>query len=216
MKRKSIAVLGLGQFGMTVAKELAALNHEVLGVDIDSEIVQRISPYITHAVIADTTDEEALRSLSLKQFDAVVIAIGYNTQANLLTTMLVKELDAAYIVAKAENHLQGKMLKKMGVDMVIYPDNDMAKRLAQSLIREYVVDYLQLSSSIGLVEIETPNFLIGKTLIESELREKFNLSVVAIRKGEEIQAPPKPNMPLTATDKLLIIGHNADLDALEQ
>ena len=122
MKYKTIAVIGLGQFGTTIAKMLASMNHEVLGVDINPEIVQKVSPYVTHAIVADTTDEEAIKALALSQFDIVIVAIGDNIQANLMTSMLLKEMKMPHVVSKAENALQGKMLKKMGVDMVIYPE----------------------------------------------------------------------------------------------
>jgi len=167
MKYKTIAVIGLGQFGTTIAKMLASMNHEVLGVDINPEIVQKVSPYVTHAIVADTTDEEAIKALALSQFDIVIVAIGDNIQANLMTSMLLKEMNMPHVVSKAENALQGKMLKKMGVDMVIYPEYDVAQRLAQSLTREHVMDYLQLSKSISLIEVDMPKFLVGTCLKDS-------------------------------------------------
>ena len=159
MKHKTIAVIGLGRFGSTIAKMLASMNHEVLGVDIDPEVVQKISPFITHAIVADTTDEEAIKALALSQFDLVIVAIGGNLQANLMTAMLLKELEAPKIVAKAENNIQGKML-------------------------------------------------------HSNLREKYNLNAVGIRRGEDLEVPPNPSTILDEDDKLLVIGNNSDLDAL--
>lgn len=214
MKNKTIAVIGLGRFGTTIAKLLASMNHEVLGVDIDPEVVQKISPYITHAIVADTTDEEAIKALALSQFDLVIVAIGDNIQANLMTSMLLKEMHIPKIVAKAENTLQGKMLSKIGVDQVIYPEFDMAQRLAQSLTREHVMDYLQLSKSVSLIEINMPLFMVGSCLKESNLREKYNLNAVGIRRGDDLEVPPNPTTILSAEDKLLIIGNNSDLDAL--
>ena len=214
MKNKTIAVIGLGRFGTTIAKLLASMNHEVLGVDIDPEVVQKISPYITHAIVADTTDEEAIKALALSQFDLVIVAIGDNVQANLMTSMLLKEMHIPKIVAKAENTLQGKMLSKIGVDQVIYPEFDMAQRLAQSLTREHVMDYLQLSKSVSLIEINMPLFMVRSCLKESNLREKYNLNAVGIRRGDDLEVPPNPTTILSAEDKLLIIGNNSDLDAL--
>lgn len=214
MKRQSIMIIGLGQFGSTVAKSLIELDQEVLGVDIDADIVQRATTFLTHAVVADATDELVLQSLGLGQYDIVIVAIGDNTQANLMTSMMLKELNVPYVVSKAESELQGKMLKKIGVDMVLYPERDMAMRLAQSLTRDYVLDYLQLSNDIGLVEIETPEFLVGKTLIESGLREIYQLSVVAVKTGNDIEVPPKPNRPLTEADRLILIGRIHDIDEL--
>ena len=214
MKNKTIAVIGLGRFGTTVAKMLASMNHEVLGVDINPEIVQKISPYVTHAIVADTTDEEAIKALALSQFDMVIVAIGDNLQANLMTSMLLKEMNMPYVVSKAENSLQGKMLKKIGVDLVIYPEYDVAQRLVQSLTREHVMDYLQLSKNISLIEVIMPQFMVGSCLKESNLREKYNLNAVGIRRGEELEVPPNPTTVLSASDKLLVIGNNSDLDAL--
>ena len=214
MKNKTIAVIGLGRFGTTIAKLLASMNHEVLGVDIDPEVVQKISPYITHAIVADTTDEEAIKALALSQFDMVIVAIGDNVQANLMTSMLLKEMHIPKIVAKAENTLQGKMLSKIGVDQVIYPEFDMAQRLAQSLTRDHVMDYLQLSKSVSLIEINMPSFMVGACLKDSNLRETYNLNAVGIRRGDDLEVPPNPTTILSAEDKLLIIGNNSDLDAL--
>ena len=214
MKHKTIAVIGLGQFGGTVAKMLASMDHEVLGVDIDPEVVQKISPFITHAIVADTTDGEAIKALALSQFDIVIVAIGDNVQANLMTSMLLKEMNMPHVVSKAESDLQGKMLKKMGVDMVIYPEYDVAQRLVQSLTRDYVMDYLQLSKNISLIEIKMPSFLVGSCLKDSNLREKYNLNAVGIRRGEDLEVPPNPITILGEDDKLLVIGNNSDLDAL--
>lgn len=216
MNKKAVAVIGLGRFGATVAKTLSAQGHEVLGVDINEETVQRISPYVTHAVVADTSDEDALRALSLNQFDDVVIGIGDNVQGNLMTAMLVKEIGAKYIVAKAQSTLQGRLLEKIGVDLVIYPESDMALRVAQMLVREHVIDYLQLSKDIGLVEMETPAFLQGKTLIEANIRAKYNVNVVAIKRDNDVLAPPDPNDPLRGTDTLMIIGRDPDITRLEE
>lgn len=216
MNKQAVAVIGLGRFGATVAKTLSAQGHEVLGVDINEETVQRISPYVTHAVVADTSDEDALRALSLNQFDDVVIGIGDNVQGNLMTAMLVKEIGAKYIVAKAQSTLQGRLLEKIGVDLVIYPESDMALRVAQMLVREHVIDYLQLSKNIGLVEMETPAFLQGKTLIEANIRAKYNVSVVAIKRDNDVLAPPDPNDPLRGTDTLMIIGRDPDITRLEE
>ncbi len=216
MEKKSIAIIGLGRFGMTMAKAIAEMDHEVMGIDIDEDVVQRISPYITHAAVADTTDEDALRALSLNQFDVVVVAIGDNLEANLMTAMLLKELGVKYVVAKSQDKMQGKMLDRIGVDLVVYPECDMALRISQMLTRNHVVDYLTLSKDIGLVEMETPKFLVGKTLIESNLRESYNLSVVALKRGDEIIVPPDPKMVLEKMDLLMLIGRDADISKLEK
>lgn len=216
MDTKSFCIIGLGRFGLTVAKTIAELGHEVLGIDIDEEVVQKASPYMTHVAIMDTTDEDALASLGISNFDVVVIAIGDNLQANLLTVLLLKELGVKYLVAKAQTNIQGRMLQKIGVDDIVYPEQDMALRIAHSLTRDHVLDFFQLSEQISLVEMETPKFLVGKNLIESKLRENYNVSVVALRKGEAVIAPPNPMDPLKSDDILLLIGKNEDVNRLDR
>jgi len=211
MKAKTIAILGLGRFGGTLAKELESLNQEVLGVDSNEELVQKHSNYLTHTVIADVTDIEVLKSLSLNQFDTVVVSIADDIRASLMTTMLLKELGIKSIIAKAKDSLHGKMLEKIGADIVIYPERDMALRLAQQVIRENVVDYLKIAPDVGLVELEVPDILVGISLKESKLREDYNLSVVAIKIGDDVEVPPNPTRPLDKRDKLLIIGHDEDI-----
>lgn len=215
MKTKSIAVIGLGRFGMTVARTIVELGHEVVGVDIDEDAVHKVSPYITHVAVMDTTDEDALNELGINNFDVVIVAIGANVQANLFTIMLLKEMGVKHLVAKAQSTLQGRMLKKIGVDMIIYPERDMALRVAHSLTRDHVLDYFKLSDSISLVEMETPRFLVGKTLMESRLREDYNVSVVVLRQGESVIAPPSPHDLLKADDILMIIGKNEDVNRLD-
>lgn len=216
MKAKTVAILGLGRFGGTLAKELESLNQEVLGVDIDEELVQKHSNYLTHTVIADVSDMEVLKSLSLNQFDTVVVSIADDIRTSLMTTMLLKELNISHIIAKAKDSLHGKMLEKIGADVVIYPERDMALRLAQQVIRENVVDYLKIAPDVGLVELEVPEMLIGVPLKDSKLRESYNLSVVAVKVGDEVEVPPNPTRPLTALDKLLIIGHDEDIYRLSK
>ncbi len=197
-------------------KQGEALYRQVRGQSNDQLTLyrERKSYGKEETLLEDTTDEEAIKALALSQFDIVIVAIGDNIQANLMTSMLLKEMKMPHVVSKAENALQGKMLKKMGVDMVIYPEYDVAQRLAQSLTREHVMDYLQLSKSISLIEVDMPKFLVGTCLKDSNLREKYNLNAVGIRRGEDLEVPPNPFTILSAEDKLLIIGNNSDLDAL--
>lgn len=216
MSTKSFCVIGLGRFGTTIAKTVAELGHEVLGVDIDEEVVQKASPYLTHVAILDVTDEDALAELGVSNFDVVVVAIGDNLQSNLLSVMLLKDMGVKYLVAKAQTSIQGRMLSKMGVDDIVYPEQDMAIRIAHSLTRDHVLDFFQLSDQISLVEIETPKFLVGRTLIESRLREDYNVSVIAVRRGETLIAPPDPMIPLKEDDVLIIVGKNDDVNRLDK
>ncbi|SUP41086.1 potassium channel family protein [Veillonella criceti] len=216
MKRKTIGIIGLGRFGGTLAKQVAALGHEVCGIDIDEKVVQKLTPFITHSIVADFSDEETIRSLHLQDFDVVVIAIGDDLKAKLLTAMVLKELQAPYVVAKASSDMESKLLERVGVDLVIFPEMNMADRLAQMLTREYIVDYFQLSQDIGLVEMNTPAFMVGHTLEELSLRSRYGINIVAIKRHKSVMVPPNPKEPLTEEDMLILIGRNEDITKLSQ
>ncbi|MDY3974741.1 TrkA family potassium uptake protein [uncultured Veillonella sp.] len=214
MKRKSIGIIGLGRFGSTLAKKVTALGHEVYGVDRDEKVVQKLAPYIAQSVVADFTDEDTIAELHLETLDMVVIAIGEEMNAKLLTAMVLKDLKSPYIVAKASSLMESKLLKKVGVDFIVYPEIDMAERVAQMLSGDHIVDYFQLSKDIGIVEIKTPNFMVDKSLKELELRKSYNVNVVAIKRNNEVMAPPDPNDKLRATDMLILIGQNDEITKL--
>lgn len=216
MKRKTIGIIGLGRFGGTLAKQVAALGHEVCGIDIEEKVVQKYTPFLTHSLVADFSDEDTIRSLHLQEFDVVVIAIGDDLKAKLLTAMVLKELKAPYVVAKASSHMESKLLERVGVDLVIFPEMNMADRLAQMLTREYIVDYFQLSQDIGLVEMNTPQFMVGHSLLELGLRSRYGVNVVAIKRQKEVLAPPDPKEPLSEEDMLILIGRNKDITKVSQ
>ncbi len=213
--KKQFAVIGLGRFGTSVAMTLQQLGHEVLAIDADEEIVQKLSDQVTHVVQADTTDENALNALGLRNFDAVVIAIGENVQANVATTLLVKEMGVPLIIAKARNALHGKMLEKIGADRVVYPERDMGQRVAHSLISTNVLDYIELSPSLSLVEVTAPGLFVGKTLLQSNMRAVYGVNVVAIKRGEQLIVPPQPNEIIQESDVLIVIGSTEGLQKLE-
>lgn len=146
---KHFAVIGLGRFGTSVAMTLQSLGHEVLAIDSDAERVQKLSDQVTHVVQVDTTEESALMALGLRNFDAIVVAIGEDVQANVATTLLLKEIGVPYIIAKARNALHGKMLEKIGADRVVYPERDMGQRVAHSMVSANVLDYIELSPNLS-------------------------------------------------------------------
>lgn len=216
MKRKSIGIIGLGRFGGTLAKQVTGLGHEVYGVDRDEKVVQKIAPYIAQSVIADFTDEDTVRELHLETLDVVVIAIGEDMNAKLLTAMVLQEIGCPYIVAKASTAIESKLLKKVGVDLIVYPEMDMAERVAQMLTGDHIVDYFQLSKDIGIVEIRTPQFMVDKNLKELELRKQYGVNIVALKRDNQIIATPDPNDRLRATDMLIVIGRNEEITKLGQ
>lgn len=212
---KQFAVIGLGRFGTSVALTLHSLGHEVLAIDADEDRVQRLSEQVTHVVQADTTDENSLKALGLRNFDAVVVAIGANLQANVATTLLLKEMGIPFIIAKASNALHGKMLEKIGADRVVYPERDMGQRVAHSLISSNVLDYIELSPSLSLVEVKAPAAFIGQTLQQANMRALYGVNVVAIKRLEMLIVPPQPNDVIKERDILIVIGASEGLQQLE-
>ena len=216
MKRKTIGIIGLGRFGGTLAKQVAALGHEVVGIDIEETLVQKLAPYLTHSIVGDFSDEDTIRQLNLQELDVVVIAIGDNLKAKLLSAMVLKELHTPYIVAKASTTMESKLLERVGADLSIFPEMDMAERVAQMLTRENIVDYFQLSQDIGLVEMGIPQFMVGHTLVELDIRKHYNVNIVAVKRDKNVIAPPNPNNPLQDDDMLIVIGRNEDITKLSQ
>ena len=165
---------------------------------------------------ADTTDEEALKSLGIRNFDAVVVAIGHDVQASVLTTLLLKEAGVSYIVAKAQNALHGKMLEKIGADRVVYPEWDMGMRIAHNLISTNVLEYIELSPELSIVEVTVPREMVGKALSESSLREGYGLNLVAVKRNDSVLVTPKPTEVFRLGDILFVIGENRGIRRLEQ
>lgn len=214
-KTKQFAVIGLGRFGTSVAMTLHKMGYEVLAIDSDEERVQEFSNEVTHVVQADTTDEDTLAALGIRNFDVVIVAIGEDIQANIMTTLQLKELGIPYIVTKASNKLHGKMLEKLGADRVVYPERDMGQRVAHNLVSSTVMDYIELSPNLNIMEVSVPHALVGKTLAETNLRAKFDINVVAIKRGDEIIVPPLPSEKIVAHDVLVVVGSIKGIQRLE-
>lgn len=216
MSQKQVAVIGLGRFGSAVARTLHNLGHEVLGIDADQDLVDLFSAELTHAVSCDCTDEEALRSLGLRNFDVVVVAIGHDVQASILTTVILKELGVPVVIAKAANELHGRTLSKVGADKVIYPERDMGARLAHSLLTGSETDYIELSPEYTIMELAAPQKLVGKSLRDANLRARFGISVMAIKTGEAINAAPLATDEIKQGDILVLLGSNEGVRQLER
>lgn len=214
-KTKQFAVIGLGRFGTSVAITLHKMGYEVLAIDNNEERVQEFSNEVTHVVQADTTDEDTLVALGIRNFDVVIVAIGEDVQSNILTTLQLKELGVPYIVTKASNKLHGKMLEKLGADRVVYPERDMGQRVAHNLVSSTVLDYIELSPNLNIMEVSVPQALVGKTLAETDLRAKYEINVVAIKRGDEIIVPPLPNERIKIHDILVVVGSIKGIQRLE-
>jgi trk system potassium uptake protein TrkA len=211
MGKRQYAVIGLGRFGTSVAHRLYTAGQEVLGIDISEERVENAELSVTHAVIADTTEEEGLKSIGIRNFDCVIVAIGNDMQSSILTTLLLKELGVEKVIAKALNKNHGQVLTKVGADWVIYPERDMGERVANQLLSPNMLNYIELSKEYNIEEIILPMSMKGKSLRELDLRAKYNISVIAIVSNGEIIIAPSPDQNIHEKDMLLVVGNKEDL-----
>ncbi|SCJ56068.1 Ktr system potassium uptake protein A [uncultured Clostridium sp.] len=215
-KSKQFVVIGLGRFGESVAKTLYGLGHDVLAIDMDEDMVQEISDSVTHAVQMDATDESALRTLGLRNFDVAVVTIGSNIQASTMVTLLVKELGVKYIIAKGQSDLHAKVLYKIGADRVVLPEKDMGVRVAHNLVSASILDYIELSPDYSIMEMKALEEWNGKTLTELKLRSKYGINVMAIKKNDDINISPSADEIISADDIIVAIGSAEDLAKIEE
>ncbi|MBS3810930.1 MAG: TrkA family potassium uptake protein [Halanaerobiales bacterium] len=209
---KQFIVIGLGRFGSSVAKTLTDNGHDVLAIDLNHQIIQDISNDVTHAVEADATDEEALKTLGVRNFDVAIVSIGDNIHANILSTLILKELGVPYVIVKAQDALHGKVLTKVGADRVVYPERDMGERIAHNLISSNVLDYLEFAPDYSVVEILASQNMIGKSLGELEFRSRFDVNVMAIKRGQHLNMTPGASDKILEDDTLIVMGKNENLD----
>lgn len=204
--RKQFVVIGLGRFGTSVAKTLNVLGHDVLAMDKNEHAVQVIMHDVTQAVQADARDEETLRALGVRNFDVAVVAIGDDLEANILITLMLKEMGIPYVVAKAQSALHGKVLEKIGADKIIFPEQDMGIRLANNLVRTNVMDFIELSLDFSIFEIIASAQFVNKTLGELDLRAVYQINVVAIKKrADQIIIAPGANAVVEEKDILVVV-----------
>ncbi|MCF6092511.1 TrkA family potassium uptake protein [Microaerobacter geothermalis] len=215
---KQYAVIGLGRFGSSVAKTLYEMDYDVMAIDTDEERIQEHINHVTHAVRADSTDEQALKSLGIRNFDVVVVAIGQDIQASILTTLVLKELGVKYIVVKAQNERHGQVLYKIGADRVVFPERDMGVRVAHNLISPNILDFIELADNYSIAEVSMSNKMVGtgKTLREMDIRAKYGCNVIAIRSGSKMNVAPNPDDIIIEGDVLVVLGSNDDLKEFEE
>jgi trk system potassium uptake protein len=213
--RKQFVVIGLGRFGTSVAKTLSTLGHDVLAMDKNEHAIQVIMKDVTQAVQADAREEETLRALGVRNFDVAIVAIGDDLEANILITLMLKEMGIPYVVAKAQSIQHGKVLEKIGADKIVYPEQDMGIRLANNLIKTNVMDFIELSLDFSIFEIIAPAQFVDKSIGKLNLRAFYKLNVVAIKKGEEkIVIAPGANAVIEEKDILVIVCNKKALSRL--
>jgi trk system potassium uptake protein TrkA len=222
MAKRTFAVIGLGRFGSAMATTLSQLGHEVIGIDGDEDRVSSLADQVSHTVRLDATDDRALRAAGIQDVDVAVVSIGENIESSLLVVTLVQELGIQNIVAKAVTPLHGRILEKLGVKRVVFPEREMAVRVAHSLVIPNVIDYIELSGDFSIVEVPAPAEFFGKTLREIGLRARFGLTTIAIKHvsrtgdGTTTNIAPGPDDVVQAGDILSLLGSNERLGQLDR
>jgi trk system potassium uptake protein len=214
--RKNFAVIGLGRFGGSICRTLSDEGFEVLAIDKNEERVNSFAMIASHAAVGDTTDEAVLKSLGIRNFDHVIVAIGDDIQSSILTTLILKELGVNHITVKAQNDYHEKVLLKIGADKVVHPERDMGRRIAHNMASSSVLDYLELSDEHSIVEIVANSKIAGHTIIDLDIRKKYGLNIVAIKRGMDIIVSPKANEDILVNDVLIVIGTDDDIDRFER
>ena len=222
---RQVAVIGLGKFGSTVARELTERGAHVIAVDENSERVEDIKEAVTYAVVVDSVDENALRAVGIQNVDVAVVCIGEDVEANLLTTLLLRKIGVKKIWARAIGPLQQEILKTMEVDNIINLEEEMGSLVANSLISRSISKCIPLTPGHSIAEIPVPRKLVGRNIKELRLRESYRINVVAVKKkrpqindhGERIfeecmEHVPVPDAPLEETDVLMVIGSDIDIE----
>lgn len=202
---KSVLIIGVGQFGSHIAKRMEELRCEVMAIDINEDSINEILPYVTNARIGDSTNEEFLRSLGIDNFDVCIVALGSLFQTSLETTSLLKELGAKMVISRATNDVQMKFLLRNGADEVVYPEKQMALRIATRYASDSILDFIQLDSNYSIYELKCPKDWYGKTLSQIDIRKKFNINILTIKRNGEVFIP-EPGTEIQTDDIAFVIG----------
>lgn len=216
MASKQFVVIGLGRFGSSIAKTLYSLGNEVLAIDSDEEAVQGIADDVTQAIQAEATDEGMLKSLGIRNFDVAVVTVGSDVQSSIMITLLVKELGIKYVIAKAHNELHAKVLYKIGADRVVFPERDMGIRVAHNLCSSSILDYIELSPDYSIMEIAAIEEWENKNLRDLNMRSKYGVNVMAIKRGSNINVSPQAEDMIKPGDVLVVIGGTEQLTFIEK
>ena len=213
---KTFVVIGLGRFGSAVALELSDLGHEVLALDEREAYVQEVADKVTHAVTGDARDPAVLRALGVRNYDCAVVAVGGDVGNSALITLNLKELGVRQIICKAQSSVHRKVLEKIGADRVVFPEQEMGVKLAQGLSSSNVLNFIELSDDYGIVETKIPRAWSGKTILELDVRAKYKVTIIAVRRGEEeLSVAPGASFRLESGDAVVVLGRTEDVNRLQ-
>ena len=213
--KKTYAVFGLGRYGIAVARELVHNGAEVIAVDMDERIVNAAADELPICKCADITDPDVIRQLGISNVDVVIIAMANNLESSVMAVTLCKEIGVKTVIAKSANEMHQKILNRVGADKVVFPENESGIRLAKNLLSSGFVDMVSLAKNVSIIELDMKADWVGKNLIELNLRKKYSINVVAIRKGESVSVDIDPHAPLQGEDKLIVIANTEKLSKLK-
>ena len=206
MNKKTILLIGLGRFGLHIAKNLHELGHEVMAVDVNEERINQAVPYVTDAQIGNSTNEEFLKSLGINNFDLCIVTISDDFQSSLETTSLLKELGAKKVVSRAERDGQAKFLLRNGADEIVYPEKQLASWMAIKYSADHILDYIKIDNEHAIFEVSVPKDWIGKTIGEIDIRKKYGINILGIKDGKKLNVNVTPSQILSLELSLLVIG----------
>ena len=213
--KKTYAVFGLGRYGVAVARELASNGVEVIAVDVDERIANAAADELPICKCADVTDPEVIRQLGISNVDVVVVAMANNLESSVMAVTLCKEIGVKHVIAKCANEMHQKILTRVGADKVVFPENESGIRLAKNLLSSGFVDMVSLAKNVSMIELDVKPEWVGKNLIELNLRKKYSINVVAIRRNDAVSVDIDPHLPLQAEDKLIVIANTQRLFKLK-
>ena len=208
---KSILLVGLGRFGRHMAIKFRELRHEVFAIDWNEERVNECLQYVTNAQIGDSTNEQFIASLGVRNFDLCIVTIGDNFQSSLETTALLKEMGGRFVIARASRDVHAKFLLRNGADQVIYPERDMARHAAVKYSANHVLDFFQLTPEYAIYEISAPKEWMGKSIEELQVRRKHHVNILAVRVGETVDPVVSPAYRFTGQESIFILGASKEV-----
>lgn len=211
---KQFAVIGCGRFGKALAIKLSELEQEVLAIDKDENVINELSTYVTHAVTANVTVEGVLEELGIKNFDVVVVGMSSHFEASALVVTTAKELGVPTVVVKVRDSFQAKVMYKIGADKVIIPEKESGYRLAHSMVKDAILDYIEVSNEFSMMEVKAPEAWVNKKIIDLDIRQDDNLTIIAIRRDDEDIINPSPQETINKKDILLVLGPTDNVESL--
>ena len=216
MEVKSVVVFGAGRFGTSIAQELFKNDVEVMVIDKDEDKIQNLATKVTTAIIADVTDEAAMEEVGLKNFDVAVVAIGSDMESSIIATVTAKEHGISTIYAKSPTDMHGRILSKIGADYIIYPEKQIAERLARSISGSSIVEYLNFSEEYSIAELTPPKNWENKTLAKLDIRNEKNIMIIAIKRNKQTIISPKANEIILKNDKVIVLCKNEEIEELAE